>query len=130
MKLGTLDLTDNLIWTDEFAHNQLAQSQARSVLGGLLLQHGQKHHGRPLTLTGWLPRATVDSLVTLEASAAEQSLTLDDEREFTVVFDRSRGIAIQATPIRPQNTEISQDSAAWYSVTLRLLTVEPPPAQP
>lgn len=126
MTLDEIDLTDNLIWQDEFNYNGVAQAQERTLTGGLVIQSGVKQFGQPVTLVGWLQRATVDALVAKEsAGLAAMALTLDDAREFSVVFDRASGVAIQAVPIK-EHTHISQQPDAWYTATLRLLTVEPP----
>lgn len=126
MTLDDLTLTDNLIWPDEFQHNQLAQSVERSLTGGLIVQEGAKQYGRPITLEGWLSRDDVDALYAKEASASSgMPLTLPDGREFTVIFDRARGRAIEAEPVHPY-TQASQTPEWYYQTTIRLLTVEPP----
>lgn len=125
MILGGIDITDNFVWSDEFNYNQVEQSQERSLTGGMIIQSGLKRYGRPITLgASWLPRATVDALYALEASTAAMALTLADGREFSVVFDRSRGTAIQAKPVH--NYVYAANESGWlYTVTLLLLTVEP-----
>lgn len=126
MTLDEIDLTDNLIWQDEFSHNGVAQAQERSLTGGMIIQSGVKQYGQAVTLVGWLERATLDALVAKEsAGLAAMELTLDDAREFSVVFDRARGVAVEATPIK-EHTHISLEPGAWYTATLRLLTVESP----
>lgn len=127
MNLGGIDITDNFIWSDEFTFNQVEQSQERTLTGGLVIQSGQKRYGRPITLgPSWLPRSTIDELYALEASAAPMDLALPDGREFSVVFDRARGTAIDAKPVHDYVNAANETS--WqYNVTLRLLTVEPTP---
>lgn len=127
MMLHTIPLPD-LLWLDEFEHNQLAQEQERSLTGGLLVQEGAKQYGRPVTLSeGWLTREDVNQLYALEAQTSEPlSLTLPDGREFHVIFDRTRGPAIEATPVR-RYTKAANEPGWKYAVTLRLITVEPPP---
>lgn len=126
MTLDEIDLTDNLLWDDEFSFNQLAEEKVRGLTGGLIVQTGEKRYGRPVTLVGWLPRATLDALRTKEgAGNAVMALTLDDGRELSVAFDRTRGVAVDATPIK-ESTHISLEPGAWYVATLRLHTVEPP----
>ncbi|KXJ42158.1 MULTISPECIES: hypothetical protein [Gammaproteobacteria] len=126
MTLDEIDLTDNLLWDDEFSFNQMAEEKERGLTGGLIIQSGVKLYGRPVTLSGWLPRGTLDALITKEgAGNAAMALTLDDGREFYVAFDRTRGVAVDATPIKG-STHISLEPGAWYVATLRLHTVEPP----
>ncbi len=128
MTLDDLTLPDSLVWTDEFNFNQMAQETERSLTGGLLVQEGAKQFGRPITLSeNWLDRATLDALVTKEGLATTpMTLVLADGREFAVIFDRTRGPAIEATPVHRLAT--AANVPTWkYQVTLRLLTVEPPP---
>lgn len=127
MKLGAIDITDNFLWVDEFSHNQIEQTQERSLTGGLIIQGGAKQFGRPITLgESWLPRSVVDALFALEATTAPMVLELADGREFSVVFDRSRGIAIDAKPVDGY-VHAANDPNWQYKVTIRLLTVEPAP---
>ncbi len=126
MTLDEIDITDNLTWPDEFQFNQVEQTQDRSLTGGMIIQEGAKLYGRPITLEGWLPRSTVDALYTMEAQAGQvMTLTLADDREFSVVFDRSRGRAVEAEPLH-QYTKASQAPEWQYNATLRLLTVPTP----
>lgn len=126
MTLDEIDITDNLIWQDEFAYNQVAQQQERSLTGGLIVQSGVKQYGQPVTLVGWLSRAMLDALRAKEGGGNPvMDLALDDGRAFSVIFNRASGVAVEAEPIK-ETTHISQDPGAWYSATLRLLTVEPP----
>lgn len=127
MILGGIDITDNFVWSDEFAFNQVEQSQERSLTGGMIIQAGEKQYGRPITLgPSWLPRSTLDALFALEASPAAIDLELADGREFRVVFDRERGVAIDAKPVHDYVNAANETS--WqYNVTIRLLTVEPTP---
>jgi len=125
MTLDDLTLTDNLVWLDEFRHNTVEQTRERSLIGGLLIQEGVKQYGRPITLNGWLDRQTLDALYAKEATPGPGlPLTLPDGRTYTVVFDRSRGIAVEADPIF-QYTAASTDPDWQYQVTIRLVTVEP-----
>lgn len=127
MILGGVDITDNFVWSDEFNYNQVEQSQERSLTGGLIIQNGVKQFGRPITLgPSWLPRATLDALFALEASPDARDLELADGREFRVVFDRSRGVAIDAKPVHDY-VNAANESSWQYNVTIRLLTVEPTP---
>lgn len=130
MMLGGVDITDNFIWSDEFGFNQVEQTQERSLTGGLIIQAGQKRFGRPITLgPSWLPRTVVDALFALEAITAPMLLELADGREFSVVFDRSRGIAIDAQPVDGY-VHAANDPNWQYNVTIRLLTVESVPTPP
>lgn len=130
MTLDDIDLTDNLVWQNEFAFSSVTQERERSLTGGLLIQEGVKQYGRPIILgPSWLDRATIDALVAKAATPSTlMTLTLDDGRTFTVIFDRAQGSGIDAVPVNPY-TLASQEPTWQYQTTLRLLTVEPP-AQP
>ena len=127
MILGGVDITDNFVWSDEFNYNQVEQSQERSITGGMIIQAGVKQYGRPITLgESWLSRFIVDALFALEATIAPMQLELADGREFTVVFDRSRGVAVDAKPV--DGYVLAANDPNWqYKETIRLLTVEPTP---
>jgi hypothetical protein len=127
MILGGIDITDNFLWSDEFSYNQVEQSQERSLTGGMIIQGGVKQFGRPITLgESWLPRFIVDALFALEATTAPMLLELPDGREFSVVFDRVRGVAIDAKPV--DGYVLAANDPNWqYKVTIRLSTVEPTP---
>lgn len=125
MTLDDIDITNNLVWRDEFTHNQVEQVSERSLTGGLIIQSGVKLFGRPVTLEGWLPRSAVDALHAVEAIPSRvMQLTLADGRQFSVVFDRSRGIALDARPVF-EYTKSSTVPNWQYMTTLRLITVEP-----
>jgi len=123
MTLDEIDLTDNLVWPDEYQFNQIEQFRDRSLTGGLIIQEGLKQYGRPITLEGWLSRSVVEALVAKEAGAGVvMDLVLPDERTFFVTFDRNN-VAVEARPIFPY-TKASTDPAWYYDVVLRLITVE------
>ena len=125
MILDDLTLSDNVLWLDEFRFNQVEQEIERNLIGGLLIGQGVKQCGRPITLDAWLDRATLDLVYAKEAQTSQGfPLTLPDGRSFTVVFDRSRGLAVEAAPISP-NVYASNIPDKSYRVTLRLVTVEP-----
>jgi hypothetical protein len=123
MTLDEIDLTDNLVWPDEYQFNKIEQFRDRSLTGGLIIQEGLKQYGRPITLEGWLSRSVVEALVAKEAGAGVvMDLVLPDERTFFVTFDRNN-VAVEARPIFPY-TKASTDPAWYYDVVLRLITVE------
>jgi len=128
MTLDDLTLTDNLVWQNEYAFTAIEQTAERSLTGGLIVQEGQKQFGRPIRLNlGWLPRVDLDALKAKENQASEpMQLTMPDGRSFWVIFDRTTGTAIQATPVNDY-TDASTDPTWKYQVTVNFLTVEPPP---
>ena len=82
--------------------------------------------GRSIILSGngeagWVSRLTVKSLFALsKAGNKAMSLTLPDNRQFTVIFDRSNGTPVEAQQLLPF---AYSDDDNQYFLTLRLLTV-------
>ncbi|WP_422445549.1 MULTISPECIES: hypothetical protein [unclassified Endozoicomonas] len=98
----------------------------RSLAGALLVQEGQLVHGRSIVLSGngeagWVSRLTVKSLFALSKAVSKtMTLRLPDNREFSVIFDRSNGAPIEAQQLMPF---AYPDDSDQYLLTLRLLTV-------
>ena len=127
MQLDTITLPDDLLWINEFEWNPVEQTTERSLTGALLIQEGQLTHGRPIELSGngeagWVSRLTVKSLFALSKAANKtMTLTLPDNRQFSVIFDRSNGAPVEAQQVLPFAYPEDSDQ---YLLTLRLLTVE------
>ncbi|WP_257266043.1 hypothetical protein [Endozoicomonas sp. ONNA2] len=126
MQLDTITLPDDLLWINEFEWNPVQQTTQRSLTGALLVQEGLLVHGRPIILSGngeagWVSRLTVKSLFALSKAANKtMSLTLADNRQFTVIFDRSNGAPVEAQQLIP--FAYPEDSEQ-YLIIIRLLTV-------
>ena len=70
---------------------------------------------------GWVSRLTVKNLYALsEAANKSMTLTLPDNRQFFVIFDRSDGAPVEAQQVMPFAYPEDNDQ---YLLTLRLLTV-------
>ncbi|WP_062262462.1 hypothetical protein [Endozoicomonas arenosclerae] len=128
MTLDSITLPDDLLWINEFDWNPVEQSTDRSLTGGLLVQEQSKSHGRSIELSGgedaaWVSRSVVLDLLALSSIANKvMTLTLPDLRQYSVIFDRSAGSPIEARQILPY---AYPGGDHHYSLTLRLLTVEP-----
>ena len=118
--LNGLLLPDDLIWRDEFDWAPVEQVVTPTLTGALLVEETDKPEGRPITLVGHCPRATVLSLKVLEAQVAQLlTLTLLDglQRE---VFWRRPGVV--ATPL----IEMADPEAGEpYALTLNFTEVIP-----
>ncbi|MFQ2706691.1 hypothetical protein ACK3ZA_07410 [Aeromonas caviae] len=116
--LNGLQLPDDLIWRDEFDWAPVEQVVTPTLSGALLVEETAKPEGRPITLVGHCPRATVLSVKALEAQAAQlMTLTLLDglQRE---VFWRRPGVV--ATPL----IEMADPEAGEpYALTLNFTEV-------
>ena len=128
MLLNTITLPDDLLWINEFDWNPVQQNLERSLTGALLVQEGQYSYGRSIVLSGnneagWVDRSTVKAILALsETPNSVMSLTLADNRVFSVIFDRSDGSPIEAQQILPFAYPGDNDQ---YFLTLRFLTVAP-----
>lgn len=121
---------DQLEWTDEFDWDAVAQEQERSLAGTLIVQEGVKNYGRPITLSSngaaWFELSLVRQLEVLRDQPGRvMPLVLPDGREFSVIFNRTAGAALEAKPIWRQ---VNPGPDALYELTIRLITVAPPPA--
>ncbi|MFM4845813.1 MULTISPECIES: hypothetical protein [Aeromonas] len=116
--LNGLQLPDDLIWRDEFDWAPVEQVVTPTLSGALLVEETAKPEGRPITLVGHCPRATVLSVKALEAQVAQlMTLTLLDglQRE---VFWRRPGVV--ATPL----IEMADPEAGEpYALTLNFTEV-------
>lgn len=99
----TLQLSDRLVWSDEFSWSPVVQATETSTTGALLVDVGLLVAGREITLQGaetatWLTRATC---VTLRAWAALPTATFTLVLRGVarqVIFNRERG-GFDATPV-------------------------------
>ncbi len=127
MRLDTITLPDDLLWINEFEWNPVEQTIERSLTGALLVQEGQLMHGRPIILSGngeagWVSRLTVKNLFALSKAANKtMNLTLPDNRQFSVIFDRSNGTPVEAQQALPFAYPNDDDQ---YLLQLKLLTVD------
>ncbi len=129
MKLDDIEFDDPFDWVDEFTWSAVEQEQQRGLSGALLVQEGLKRFGRPITLASnggvWTPLKTVRAVEALrDVPGKVMALTLADGRAFSVVFDRTGGAPLEAIPVERQAVPGPEEP---YEITLRLLTVAPPP---
>ena len=132
MQLDSLELDDQFEWVDEFDWATVAQETERSLGGQLLVQGGHKIHGRPITLASnggvWTDLQTVRALEILRDEFGRvMALTLPDGREFSVIFNHEGTTPLSCTALERQ---VNPAQTALYEITIRLITVAPPPASP
>jgi len=126
MTLDDITLPDDLLWINEFDWNPVAQTTERSLSGALLVQEGQLSHGRSIVLSGngeagWVARKTVLELQDLIAAPDKaMTLTLPDLRQLNVIFDRSYGSPVAASPVLK---EAYPTDNSYYYLSLKLITV-------
>ncbi len=126
MQLDSITLPDDLLWTNEFDWNPVEQTLDRSLTGALLVQEQALSYGRSIVLSGgteagWVTRATVQSLLGLSQDPNKvMTLTLADQRQYSVIFDRQSVSPIEAHQVMPF---AYPDDSSFYALTVRFLTV-------
>lgn len=91
----TLDLTDRLVWVDEFGWSPVQQATAWSTTGALLVDVAMKLAGRPITLDGrpsnaWIERSVADAIAAwAQLPAIELQLVLRGVAR-AVIFDHEK----------------------------------------
>lgn len=135
LTLGAVDLADDpdlagdqLEWVDEFEWDAITQSQERSLSGAFLVQEGVKLYGRPITLQSnggaWFTLATVRALEALrDQPGAQMLLVLPRGDQHWVTWNRADGPPLAATQVHRALDMVD----TVYELTLRLITIAPPP---
>ena len=123
----SLTLSHDLLWTDEHAWSPAVASVAYTLTGALLVETAVRQKGRPITLSAadasmaWHTRAVVDQLAVWAATPGQQFfLTLDDARNFNVVFRLQETSPMEAKPVRGFP---SYDADDYWQVTLKFMEV-------
>lgn len=120
----TLTLPPDLLWTDEFAWQQVEQATQYTTTGALVLDAWAKQAGRPITLRGdvdygWCQRSTLATLNAWAALPGQQFSLLQRGVTHAVVFDHAGG-AIDAAPVVPYSDPLPDDH---YTLTLKFIEV-------
>jgi len=100
----TLELSERLLWTDEFSWSPTAAETRFGTTGALMVHVGQRQAGRPITLDGveseaWLTRAVVAQLNAWAAQPGARFLLCLRGVDRTVLFDHARAPAFAAQPV-------------------------------
>lgn len=104
-RLGvTLDLTDRMVWTNEFAWHPVGQVHDRGTLGDLMVHHRALNAGREIDLDGfigpvWLLRPATLQFYAWSCIAGAQLELLIRGATRTVMFDHTRKPAFEAVDI-------------------------------
>lgn len=120
----TIELPDDMTWTDEFTWRAVEQATSYGVTGALFVQATRKLAGRTITLagdmqSGWLRRDALELLMAAAELAGQQfELTLRGVPR-TVMFDQMRG-AVEATAVYDYALPEAGD---FYVATVRFIEV-------
>ncbi|PID65573.1 MAG: hypothetical protein CR977_00795 [Gammaproteobacteria bacterium] len=123
----TIELPEDMQWTDEFEWSDLAQATPQYTRGGaLVIQQSTKLAGRPVTLGGewvWVNRGDYKKLQEWTAiPQLQMTLTLHNAnpaRTFTVTFRTHEG-AIDCRPVVFTAPELDD---APYTGEIRLIII-------
>lgn len=121
----TLELPEDLLWSDELTWQPVEQTVERSITGALIVQSAARVAGRPITLapeddeSAWMSRAVLDALRTWAAVPGREMVLNVGGVDRTVVF-RHQEQAIDARPVVHYSEMVAGDA---YLVTLRFMEV-------
>ena len=123
MTLDDIELY-NAYWANEFDDEPVEQVQYRTVTGALINFERAKLAGQQMTITGcWITRETLLQLQEKRSQANNtSSIKLDDNREFNVIFDRSRSPSIESELI--DGTKTNPGDSDLYEITLHLQIIQ------
>ena len=134
--LGVIVLPGGLAWSDELDWDPISQGVSYGLTGALIVEESAKQAGRPITLIGqsdggrhtaWITRTALLALkAALEVAGATFTLTLHDNRTFTVMARHGDNGAVEATPLPRTGAFLPADPDGddWYVLkAVRLMGV-------
>jgi len=120
----TLELPEDLYWSDEFNWQPVEQSADRTITGALVVSVAARVGGRPITLqfedkdSAWASRATVEQLGTWAAIPGQQMTLSLRGTSRTVMWRHQDAPALAAEPIVHYS---DTDAADPYLITMKFL---------
>ena len=100
----TVNLPDDLFWSDQHSWSPVSQAVATSITGAAIIDVGTKTAGRPITLTGdethsWMTYEVVSQLK-IWAALPDQQLSLSIRgTNYSVIFRHHEPPALELTPV-------------------------------
>jgi len=122
----TINLPDDLYWSDEASWQPVVQSAERTITGALVVQTHARIAGRPITLqpdsdnAAWITRETLETLMTWASIPDCEMLLSYRGISYTCIWRHHDGEVIQATPVVHYADVQSGD---YYTATLRLMEI-------
>lgn len=126
MKIGSVTLDKDMVWTDEFQFCAIAGTANYAIDGHLVVQTFPAPGGRPMTLAGdlergWQKRDTVLALQALaEVVGATYEVELPSGSKYNVEFRVDEPPAVSFQPIAAAS---DPDADFWYYGTVNLRVV-------
>lgn len=122
----TLELSPDLLWSDEFNWHPVEQFAERTLTGALVVMPALKIGGRPITLepedddSAWMRRDAIEQLRNWAAEPGKQlELTLRGVTR-TVAFRHQDGACMDARPVVHFSDIEATDN---YLATLRFMEI-------
>ena len=129
LTLNEVPIPQGCRWADDCDGSPLTQATRYRLTGALIVEQAEKQAGRPITLVGgkdwaWLSRADVAALKTLLDAGEAMTLTLHDNRTFTVLPAGEEPLTVSPLPIVKDSGAANPSSSARYVLeTLTLIEV-------
>lgn len=123
----SVELPDDLYWSDETAWHPVAQSADRSITGALIVSSQARTGGRPITLeppvselSAWMRRAVVEQLKAwADQPGLVMVMTLHGQPR-SVVWRHQDGEVMRAQPVQHWS-DLQPDDA--YTATLKFMEI-------
>jgi hypothetical protein len=125
ISLGGIELNENMVWTERFAFQNIAQTLKRTLGGNPVVFSSKLQLGTPITLEatvdyGWLEKSVVDQLLVLASTPGSVYPLVFGADTFNVGFRHHEPPAIQMNPFTPRVTHSDSDLFFGY---IRLITL-------
>lgn len=124
ISLDALNLTSDLLWTDEYNWSPVSQNIEILLTGTLFIEEDVQQTGRPITLVGgdtfgYVKKSVVDALkVMADTPDTVYTLTLNNGTTYPVKFVGER---FSAKMIAEHN---NPDTNYYYTISLFLMVFE------
>lgn len=122
----TVNLSEDLYWSDEFSWNPVEQSVSRTITGAMVVESSLMTGGRPITLgtidesSAWTPYSEVVKLKQLAQVPGKVMQLIMKGVSRDVMFRHSDRDVIDARAVVPFSNPEADDN---YLVTIKLMEI-------
>lgn len=122
----TLELSPDLLWSDEFNWHPVEQFAERTITGALVVMPAAKVGGRSITLepedddSAWMTRDVMEQLRNWAAEPGKTLTLTLRETDFNVAFRHQDGAGLEARPLIHFS---EMDGTDYYLATLRFMEI-------